>query len=76
MNDSIVADKLDIKRRFVECLERKHSHTPTVDKIDAEIAGFCNCISNHLKNMSNLKRLETQTGIMQYICEHLEEEEQ
>lgn len=74
MNNS--EEKIKLKRRYVECLERSEKPSTTTniileptspDPIDVDIDGFNSMVKLHLKSLSSIARLKVQQDILKII---------
>lgn len=71
----IAQEKNDIRKRYVECLERSEqsekgtSVTISKEAIDVELAGFNALVNAHLKTLSSIARLKAQQDILKVITE-------
>lgn len=75
-------EKLDLKRRYVECLEKSQQKplpekpiAIALDDEDAELEGFGVIIKKHLKSLPTIARLLVQQSILQLLVEALQKQQ-
>lgn len=74
---SITQEKIDIKRRYIECIEKlqladsspNSTSTKPTDPTDVELDGFCSLIKSHLKTLPRQIRIKAQKDMFDVVTE-------